>query len=61
MRLNEVLSVGLLPERFRHEYGFHWSSTRARVFRATVRGIRVLRRGVPDVIALWRDARSVTR
>ena len=61
MRINEVLAVGLLPDRFRQQYGFRWNRHRGRLFRAIVRGIRLVRRIVPDALALWRDARADSR
>jgi uncharacterized protein (DUF2236 family) len=58
MWCNEVLAVGLLPVAIREEYGFRWSAHHSRVFGLLVRGIRLIRRCLPDRLALWRDARA---
>jgi uncharacterized protein (DUF2236 family) len=56
--INEVLATGLLPAHLRDAYGFRWTPLRQRVFRITVRAIRLLRRALPDALALWRAART---
>jgi uncharacterized protein (DUF2236 family) len=56
--INEVMAIGLLPSHIRDEYGFAWTSTRQRAFTVTVRAIRLLRRALPEVLMLWRAART---
>ena len=56
-RINDLLTVGLLPEALRRQYGFPWSARHERALALAVRGIRHARRWTPDVLALWKDAR----
>jgi uncharacterized protein (DUF2236 family) len=58
MWCNEVLALGLLPTGIRQQYGFRWSRYHSRVYNIIVGGIRLIRRLVPDRVALWRDART---
>ena len=55
--LNELVTVGLLPDHIRAQYGFRWTAGRARALPIALRTIRMLRRGTPDRLALWKDAR----
>ena len=55
--LNELITVGLLPDHIRAQYGFRWTPGRARALPIAVRTIRALRRAAPDRLALWKDAR----
>jgi len=56
--LNELITIGLLPDHIRAQYGFRWTPARARALPMALRTIRALRRAAPDRVALWRDARS---
>lgn len=55
--LNELVTIGLLPDHVRAQYGFRWTPARARALPIALRAIRLLRRGTPDWLALWKDAR----
>ena len=55
---NRVLTLGMLPADVRDQYGYAWSSTRARQFSRVARTIRGLRRLAPSVLAEWRAARD---
>jgi uncharacterized protein (DUF2236 family) len=55
--LNELVTIGLLPDHIRAQYGFRWTPGRARALPIALRTIRMLRRGTPDRLALWKDAR----
>ncbi len=55
--INRTLTVGLLPAAVREQYGFTWTPRDERAFALTVRGIRTLRRHLPDRVALWPEAR----
>jgi len=55
--INRTLTVGLLPAPIREQYGFTWTPRDERAFGRTVRGIRTLRRHLPERVALWPEAR----
>lgn len=55
--INRLITIGLLPEAFREQYGFTWTAQDARRFARACRWIRHARALAPDRIALWRDAR----
>lgn len=55
--MNRVLTVGLLPADLREQYGLRWSGRHQRAFDAIVPMLRTSRRVLPDVIALWPEAR----
>ena len=57
--VQELLTVGLLPADVRSAYGFDWSEERERRFHRAVRGVRSVRRLLPDVLAHWKVARKV--
>ena len=50
--LNELVTVGLLPDHVRAQYGFRWTPARARALPIALRTIRLLRRGTPDRLAV---------
>ena len=58
--MNRLVTVGLLPGRVRHEYGFTWSDARERTLRRVTRALRGARRVVPPAIALWPEAKHVS-
>jgi uncharacterized protein (DUF2236 family) len=58
--VNRLVTVGLLPERLRDEYGYAWTPRRARQLARTVRAIRALRRVTPKAVAWWPQARLVS-
>jgi uncharacterized protein (DUF2236 family) len=54
---NRVVTVGLLPPAVRAQYGFAWSAADDVALSRTLQGLRMVRRLMPDVVALWPDAR----
>jgi uncharacterized protein (DUF2236 family) len=56
--LNRVVTTGLLPPDIRRQYGFPWQPRHEHAFRALVPQIRLLRRALPDRLALWPEARE---
>jgi uncharacterized protein (DUF2236 family) len=55
--LNRLLTIGLLPPQIRAQYGFQWNARRERVLQASIRLVRGARRAMPDMLALWPEAR----
>jgi uncharacterized protein (DUF2236 family) len=55
--INRVLTVGLLPADLREQYGLRWSARHQRAFDAIAPTLRASRRVLPDVLALWPEAR----
>jgi uncharacterized protein (DUF2236 family) len=55
--INDLLTISLLPEDVRQQYGFTWDARRERRLALATRGVRLARRASPDWLALWRDAR----
>jgi uncharacterized protein (DUF2236 family) len=55
--VNDLLTVSLLPDHIRRQYGFRWDARRERRLVLATRGVRVARRAAPNWVALWRDAR----
>jgi len=56
--VNDLLTVGLLPDPIRRQYGFDWTPRRGRALSVALRGLRAVRRATPDRVALWKDARK---
>ena len=56
--MNRVLTVGLLPADLREQYGLRWRARHQRAFDLIVPTLRTSRRWLPDVVALWPEARS---
>jgi uncharacterized protein (DUF2236 family) len=54
---NRRVSIGLLPDAIRQQYGLQWSNGQQLRFDRAVRRIQKLRRALPDFIALWPEAR----
>lgn len=54
--VNRLVTVGLLPEPIRVQYGFEWSATRERWLEGALDGVRRLRRMLPRRAALWPEA-----
>jgi uncharacterized protein (DUF2236 family) len=61
VRVNRLVTIGLLPSKVRTEYGFTWSARDERRLTRVLRIIRNVRRATPATIALWRDARRCSR
>lgn len=55
--INRTLTVGLLPSQVREQYGMAWTPKQDRTVARLVAFLRNTRRLMPDVIALWPDAR----
>jgi uncharacterized protein (DUF2236 family) len=56
--LNRLVTMGLLPERLRVQYGFEWSTTDDRRLDRACLWIRRTRRIAPAPLARWRVARA---
>jgi uncharacterized protein (DUF2236 family) len=59
--LNRLITIGLLPEPFRREYGFVWTLRDERRFERACRLVQLARDGMPRRLALWREARRAMR
>lgn len=55
--VTRLITLGLLPDHIRLEYGFTWSAARNRRFRAVLGVIRQLRRTLPAPLREWKVAR----
>jgi uncharacterized protein (DUF2236 family) len=55
--LNRLVTIGLLPADIRAQYGFVWDARRQARFERAIPRIRTLRHHVPDMLALWPEAR----
>jgi uncharacterized protein (DUF2236 family) len=55
--LNRMITIGLLPPQVREQYSMTWTPRQGRSVTWLVRALRLARRGLPDVIALWPAAR----
>lgn len=55
--VNRTLTVGMLPPVIRTQYGFAWAAADEARLTRTLRGLRALRKAMPDAIAQWPDAR----
>lgn len=58
--LNRLVTLGLLPEDVRNQYGFAWDARQQARFEATLPKLRALRRRAPKMLALWPEARRLT-
>lgn len=56
--LNRLVTYGLLPTDVREQYGFPWDASRQASFERTIPRVRALRRRLPDLVALWPEARG---
>ena len=56
-----LATIGLLPLTLRDEYGFGWSSGRARALRVSAAVIRRVLPAVPSVLRHWPAARAADR
>ena len=54
---NRLITVGLLPEEIRRQFGFVWSKRRAQRMRRVAALVRSVRRMTPNGLALWPEAR----
>jgi uncharacterized protein (DUF2236 family) len=56
-RVNRLFTTGLLPPFIREQYGFRWTSADERALQRWTSLLRNLRPRLPDVLALWPEAR----
>jgi uncharacterized protein (DUF2236 family) len=59
-RINRLVTIGLLPERIRMEYGFRWTAADERALARATALVRSLRRITPSALALWPEAKHVS-
>ena len=59
--LNRLVTIGLLPEYVRAQYGYAWADRRARQLERACRILRATRRLTPRVLAWWPEARRTPR
>ncbi len=57
VRVNRVVTVGLLPPAVREEYGFRWDTRAERYMHIVLRVIGAARRALPAAVAWWPEAR----
>lgn len=55
--LNRLVTIGLLPDVIRRQYGYEWSDPHERRLRRTAAIIHRVRRVTPAILASWPDAR----
>ena len=54
---NRLITVGLLPDDLRRQFGLAWSEKQTGRLHAVARLLRSVRRLTPDAVALWPEAR----
>lgn len=55
--MNRSLTLGTLPAFLREQYDDGWTHRQERSLAFLIRSVRVARRALPDVLAVWREAR----
>jgi len=55
--INRVVTIGLLPSPVRERYAMRWTPRQERRLARLLAGLRLVRRTLPNAIALWPDAR----
>jgi uncharacterized protein (DUF2236 family) len=55
--INRMITIGLLPSVVREHYAMTWTARHERTVARLVASLRLMRRLLPDAIALWPDAR----
>lgn len=58
---NRLVTIGLLPDDLRRQYGYSWSAARARTLARLAAALRAARRFTPEILALWPEARESGR
>ena len=58
--INRTITVGLLPDRIRSEYGFDWTPRDDRALERLTSALRVCRGVAPRAIAQWPEAKQVS-
>jgi uncharacterized protein (DUF2236 family) len=61
MWLNREVTIGLLPASVRDLYGFRWTPRRERTYARLRSALRITRRYMPVVFALWPESRARRR
>ena len=56
--INRVTTIGLLPATVREQYGMTWTPRHDRTLARLMSLLRLTRRVLPDVVALWPGARK---
>jgi len=56
--INRMTTIGLLPATVREQYGMTWTPRHDRTLARLMSLLRLTRRVLPDVVALWPDART---
>jgi uncharacterized protein (DUF2236 family) len=54
---NRLITIGVLPDIVRRQFGFQWSERGLRQLRRVATLVRLARRLTPDAAALWPEAR----
>jgi uncharacterized protein (DUF2236 family) len=54
---NRLITVGLLPEEIRRQFGFVWNTRNAQRMRQVAAILRAVRHVTPNALALWPEAR----
>ncbi|MGH9257501.1 MAG: oxygenase MpaB family protein [Vicinamibacterales bacterium] len=57
---NRLMTVGLLPDDIRRQFGLTWSARQARMLRSVTTILRSARRLTPNAVALWPEAKHVS-
>ena len=57
---NRLVTIGLLPEVIRQQFGFVWNERQENRLRRTAELVRLVRRVTPRALALWPDAKHVS-
>jgi uncharacterized protein (DUF2236 family) len=60
-RFQELVTVGLLPEALRRQYGLPWTPARDRLLRASEALARTVVPGLPGLLRRWPHARAAER
>jgi uncharacterized protein (DUF2236 family) len=55
---NRVVTIGLLPDGVRAQYGYPWTSAEASRFARVMRGLRRARAMMPARVAMWPEGRA---
>ena len=57
LRPVQLMTIGLLPESLRRDYGFEWTARDERALARWMRTLRWLRRGIPSAFHTWPSSR----
>ena len=59
--MNRLITIGLLPDRIRTEYGFSWNARGDRALARVASFVHIVRRLTPSAVALWPESVSGPR